>query len=234
MPTVLPVGAGYHGTHLFFQDHTRIPCVHGSRGTLHYSKGRLQLSSIDVQKQAMRAEAKRQRASMEADADVQDEFIANFFKVIQPREGQVVASYAPKGREFDVHPLVLELVNKGIKVSLPVIQDDDRLLKFAVWSCDAQLVKGKFGVFHPSLEGDVEWAEPDIFIVPLLAFDRKGFRLGYGGGYYDKTIAHYRDLKDIVTVGVGYAQQACLFNLPVEDHDEPMDHIITSQHVLSI
>ncbi len=192
------------------------------------------MESKEEQKQIMRAEAMRQRGMMEADANEQDAFIEQFFKTINPDEGQIVAAYAPKGKEFDVNPLIVDLIDRGFEVALPVIQDNDLLLKFAVWSGEAPLVQGKFGVFHPSLDGDVQWVEPDIFIVPLLAFDRKGFRLGYGGGYYDKTIAHYRNQKDIVTVGVGYAQQACLFNLPVEDHDEPMDYIITSQHVLSL
>ena len=65
--------------------------------------------------------------------------------------------------------------------------------------------------------------------MPLLAFDRRGHRLGYGEGYYDATLADLRARKKVIAVGLAYAQQAILFNLPAEDHDQPLDWIITPQ-----
>ena len=66
--------------------------------------------------------------------------------------------------------------------------------------------------------------------MPMLAFDRPGNRLGHGGGYYDTTLRALREKKKITAVGVAYAQQAVLFSLPVEDHDEKLDWIITEQN----
>ena len=72
---------------------------------------------------------------------------------------------------------------------------------------------------------------PDILLIPFLSFDRYGYRLGQGGGYYDATLAHLREEKDILAIGMGYAQQAVLFKLPAEDHDQKMDMVITPQNV---
>ena len=76
-----------------------------------------------------------------------------------------------------------------------------------------------------------EAVEPDILIVPMLAFDRKGIRLGQGGGYYDATLETLRNKKTIQAIGVAYASQAVLFTLPAEAHDQKMDYILTPQGI---
>ena len=73
--------------------------------------------------------------------------------------------------------------------------------------------------------------EPDIFIVPMLSFDRRGYRLGQGGGYYDATLSAYRKKKSVQAIGIGYAAQAVLFTLPVELHDQKMDWILTPKTI---
>jgi 5-formyltetrahydrofolate cyclo-ligase len=78
--------------------------------------------------------------------------------------------------------------------------------------------------------GDV--VKPDMVLAPLLAFDQKGYRLGYGGGYYDATIQALRKQKEITYIGVGYAEQAVLFKLPREAHDIPLDYMLTPQGVI--
>jgi len=85
-------------------------------------------------------------------------------------------------------------------------------------------------VLHPALEA-AEYITPEILIVPLLAFDRKGNRLGYGGGYYDATLEHLRKDGNVIAAGFAYSQQAVLFNLPSEAHDQKLDWVITPQKI---
>ncbi len=128
-------------------------------------------------------------------------------------------------------PVIDECLARGAKVCLHVIEQNKRVLKFAAWCDGIALEKGAFGVLQPALSDETEWLVPDVVIVPLLAFDRRGYRLGYGGGYYDSTLAAIKEDKDILSVGVAYGKQACLFNLPTEEHDLKMDFIVTEQDV---
>ncbi|HEY8189530.1 MAG TPA: 5-formyltetrahydrofolate cyclo-ligase, partial [Micavibrio sp.] len=148
-----------------------------------------------------------------------------FFQNIRPQPGQVVALYWPKGREFDCSGIGERLLAEGITCALPVIQEESRELKFARWDERIALAEGPFGIMQPM--SPQQWVEPDIVIVPLLAFDQKGYRLGYGGGYYDATLKTLKEKKNAVAVGLAYAQQAVLFGLPREDHDQRLDWVVT-------
>ncbi len=178
-------------------------------------------------KAALRTEALRHRARMQAEDP--EEAVPHFFKFINPPPGAVIAGYWPKDEEFDVRPILEELLKKGFACALPVMRKDGRELRFARWNGDMKLAKGAFGIFEPPVDERTEWLEPDIVITPLLAFDRRGYRLGHGYGYYDATLKALRERKEIVAVGAGYAQQACLFYLPFEEHDERLDWVITPQ-----
>lgn len=177
-------------------------------------------------KEVIRAEAKRHRAFIDPASENIDSAVDLFFEKIQPQKDQVIAGYWPKGREFDAAIILERAVDEGLSCALPVIQKDSRELKFAPWDKTSELEKGPFDVLQPTSQ---EFVLPDIVIVPLLVFDRRGGRLGYGGGYYDATLKALRAQKDILAVGVAYAVQACLFNLPSEEHDEKLDWVITPQ-----
>ena len=180
-------------------------------------------------KEHLRQEARRHRALINPASEDFKAATDHFFHAIKPDTDQVVAGYYPKGREFDPYPIFEKLFERGITCALPVVQKDSRELKFAQWGTNTEMTLGAFGVYHPVVNADTTWLTPDIVVVPLLAFDRRGYRLGHGGGYYDATLKALRDKKDILAVGVAYAQQACLFNLPVEDHDQKLDWVITPQ-----
>lgn len=185
--------------------------------------------NMAAQKDVLRAEALRARGLLSLDASEDELFRKLFFGNIKPQSDQIVAAYWPKGREFDTQSLIDECLDKGIRIALPVVQKESRVLKFALWDQSIDLMKGEYGILHPVLNENTEYVSPDIFLVPLLAFDRRGYRLGFGGGYYDATLAFYQSEKDMCSVGVAYAQQACLFNLPTEEHDVKMDWVITQQ-----
>lgn len=189
------------------------------------------MSSPDLEekKRALRTEALRNRGLMRLTYEDVETITRLFFENIDVPEGTIIAGYWPKDRELDIRPFLDTLLERGITCALPVVEKGTRLLRFAHWNNDVELVQGKFGIAHPVINEKTKWLEPDIFLVPLLAFDRKGHRLGFGGGYYDTTLAHYREKKDIAAVGIAYAEQACLFHLPSDDHDMVMDWVITPQ-----
>lgn len=179
-------------------------------------------------KTALREHARDLRARLQPTLDEAEEASRLFFETLQPRSGQVVAAYWPKGKEFDARVIIDECLKRSIDVALPVIPKDSRILQFRLWRDGDELNTGAFHTLEPA-GGESVW--PDIVIVPFLAFDRRGHRLGYGGGYYDATLADLRARKQIIAAGVGYAEQAVLFNLPSGPHDQPLDLIITPKGV---
>lgn len=183
-------------------------------------------------KQSLRHEAMLHRDRIDPMAEDAEQAARNFMDAIAPKPEQVIALYWPKGREFDTMPLLHILLEGGWVCALPVIQKGERLLRFAAFSANDAVEPGPFGLMQPADGEDTLWVEPDIFVIPMLAFDRHGHRLGYGKGYYDTTLHHYRRKKDVLAVGYAYAQQAVLFNLPSEDHDEKLDWIVTPQKAL--
>ena len=142
--------------------------------------------------------------------------------------GRTVAIYWPMGREFDSRYLVQDLFKKGVSVALPLASRESRVMTFAPWDGKSELIKGAFGIMVPDT---AERVVPDILIVPFLAFDTRGNRLGRGAGHYDATLAHLRMKGEILAIGLGYAAQAVLFNLPAEDHDQRLDMVITPKGV---
>ncbi len=132
-----------------------------------------------------------------------------------------VAGVWPLPGELDLRPLLHALHIAGHKIVLPYTPPRGERLVFHVWEPGMAMLPGRFGTFWP--DGPV--AEPDMLFVPLLAFDRAGRRLGYGGGYYDRTLAA---LGGRQAVGFGYAAQE-VEAVPVEPHDRTMGAIVTER-----
>lgn len=186
------------------------------------------LGMTDSSKSTLRLEARRHRARM----DIRDEDPRSacnlFFNALKPEKTQVVAAYWPTGTEFNSQPIIERLLDEGYRCVLPVVRKEEPALGFAEWRDNMELRQAGH-VLEPVITAETQWLEPDIVLVPLLAFDRRGYRLGQGGGHYDATLAALRAKKKIIAVGLAYAQQACLFNLPVEPHDQKLDWVITPQ-----
>lgn len=187
------------------------------------------MTNIKEQKQNLREHARRTRSLLSLGPDDLQRFSNLFFQHIDVHNGTVISSYWPIGREFDTHSLMDDCIARGATVALPVIVKNTKILKFVSWTPKADVEMGAYGICQPVINEHTEYFDPDIVVVPFLAFDRKGYRLGYGGGYYDATIEDLRKRKNILTVGVGFSKQACLFNLPVEKHDVQLDWIVTEQ-----
>lgn len=139
---------------------------------------------------------------------------------------QVVAGTMPIGSELDPRPLMRHLEAFGARLALPRTPPLGQPLTFHAWTPGTRLSQGPFGIEEPA--PDAELLSPDLVLVPLLAFDRRGARLGSGGGYYDVTLRALRRQGPVFALGVGYAGQEvpCV---PSEPHDERLDAIVTER-----
>lgn len=193
--------------------------------------------SETLNKNEIRKQAKDLRSNIKQDFEEIEQAVSLFFEHFDLKNIKSVAGYWPIKDEFDCRPLLDDLIEKGVDVCLPVVLPDSRILAFRPWNGKDNLEDGAFGTKHPEeiLEETPEAKEdfyPSHLLVPLLAFDMKGNRLGYGSGYYDSTIKSLKEKKEIVTIGWAYGEQACLFNLPAEKHDEKLNYVITPQQVI--
>lgn len=188
---------------------------------------------MNQSKQELRQQALRHRQHMRLDDEEPAEVISYFYELCSPLVDREVALYWPKTHEFDTTPLIMELVRNGVTCGLPITYKGSRELAFAYWDENTPLERGRYDVQHPKIDADTYWLDPDIVVVPMLAFDQRGFRLGFGGGYYDATLNKLRAKKPVSAIGVAYAQQACLFPLPSEPHDEQLDYVITPKGIRS-
>jgi 5-formyltetrahydrofolate cyclo-ligase len=148
--------------------------------------------------------------------------------VLALHAGKVLAGYMPMRTEISPLAAMRAHAVTGA-VSVPVIQAKAQPLRFARWTPDGTMVAGEFGAQVP---GHLEWVEPAVLIVPLVAFDRRGGRLGYGGGFYDRTLAGLRARGPVLAVGFAFAAQEAEA-LPLEATDQPLDLIVTESEVIT-
>jgi 5-formyltetrahydrofolate cyclo-ligase len=146
-------------------------------------------------------------------------------EVLAPHAGKVLAGYMAMRSEIDPLPV---MAAHGGPVCVPVIVGKGQPLAFRAWSPGCVMVDGAFGARIPEA-GD--WLVPQVLIVPLVAFDASGFRLGYGGGFYDRTLERLRAAGEVLAIGFAYAAQE-MADLPLEPTDQPLDLIVTEQGVL--
>ncbi len=133
---------------------------------------------------------------------------------------RAISGYMPIHTELDILPTMHALHARGYALSVPVIIGKAMPLKFSVWTPEAKMIKGPFGAMVPETN---RWQRPDLLLCPMLAFDATGQRMGYGGGFYDRTIA---GLAPVRAMGFAYAGQMTR-NLPSEPTDMPLDGVIT-------
>ena len=140
--------------------------------------------------------------------------------VLSAHQGKALAGYMPMRTEID--PLPAMSAHQGV-VGVPVIMAAATPLKFREWGPGVAMVAGDFGALIPA-EG--AWVTPQVVIVPLLAFDSRGFRLGYGGGFYDRTLQGLRAKGPVLAIGFAFAAQE-VDAVPTDDFDQMLDLIVT-------
>jgi len=138
--------------------------------------------------------------------------------------GAVVSFYIPIGSELDPRPLFQALVERGATGALPVIETRGKPLLFRAYRDGDDLDEKRWGIREPQASQPLR--EPDVLLLPMLAFDDAGWRLGYGGGFYDRTLQMLRAKKTVVAIGLAYDEQR-LENVVHGDYDEPLDCVLT-------
>ena len=183
------------------------------------------MTDIAAQKSALRREAALRRQAAFA-ALGPGSGAARLLEALAPHRGAVLAGYMAMRSEAE--PLAVMAAHLG-PVCVPVIEAAGRPLRFRAWRPDAPMIEGAFGARIPAEGG---WLTPRVLIVPLLAFDRRGFRLGYGGGFYDRTLAGLRARGAVTAIGFGFAAQE-VAEVPAEATDARLDLIVTEAGTIS-
>jgi 5-formyltetrahydrofolate cyclo-ligase len=135
---------------------------------------------------------------------------------------RILGGYYPTIREFDPLPLLERLAEQSWAIALPVVMGDAPLI-FRRWRAPDPLKRGQRGIMEP-VAGEI--VLPALLLVPLLAFDARGYRLGYGGGHYDRTLEKLRRDGSAIAVGLAFDEQE-VAQLPIGPHDQPLDWVLT-------
>jgi len=141
-------------------------------------------------------------------------------------ENKKIGGYFPINYEIDCLEILKQLEKSGHKISLPITRKGNKM-DFFEWSSKEPLLIGKIGIPEPY---SVKKVYPDILLVPLVAFSKHKFRLGYGGGYYDRYIQKIKKIKKILTIGMAFSFQE-VTKLPINEHDKKLDFIFTENYI---
>ncbi|MDG2244675.1 MAG: 5-formyltetrahydrofolate cyclo-ligase [Rhodospirillaceae bacterium] len=196
------------------------PASDGGQGAagVHYEKATLRSQMLAVRKQ-MRAD----------DPAAPSNLSKQIFKVLEVIESLNIAGYVAIGDELDPFLALDALQSTGASIVLPVAGKAGDVLSFRAWKTGDALEKGRLSTYQPAAKSEVP--DPDIVLVPLVAFDAFGYRLGFGGGYYDRTLPKLRSIKKIAAYGVAYDGQQ-VERIPREAFDAKLDGVITPSRII--
>jgi 5-formyltetrahydrofolate cyclo-ligase len=191
------------------------------------------------QKPLLRNEMKRRRAAFAQGSPLAGDMLAEIAcdalneRREWPDKDAIIAGYWPIQSEINPFPLLQIFEERGYGLALPCLMEEGEGFRmiFRRFSLGDDLVSGPFDIHQPA--GDADEIAPDMVLLPLLAFDEQGWRLGYGGGYYDRVLARLRAQKDVKGYGIAFSGQQ-LAEIPFEVHDQPLDGIFTDQGVISV
>jgi 5-formyltetrahydrofolate cyclo-ligase len=179
----------------------------------------------EIKQAARKAAFARRAAAHRADSGAGAGLLSG---VLAGYRGVPLAGYMPIRSEIDPLSAMAEAAAHG-PVAVPVIAGAGLPLDFSLWEPGCALREGPFGAMVPEVD---RFIEPEILIVPLVAFDRAGGRLGYGGGFYDRTLERLRRRRPTLAIGFAYAAQEAE-GLPLEPTDQPLDMVVTETEVIS-
>jgi len=186
------------------------------------------LSEDGDRKKILRATAasRRQQAHIEAGPEAAILLADQFLRAVPRVPEVIVAGYWPVGTEIDIRPLMRRLIAADHRIVLPVVPAPTLPLKFREWTPDSAVRPGPYGIEVPP--DDAAELKPGLVIAPFLAFDAEGWRLGYGGGFYDRTLRRLRGLGEVIVVGVGFAAQQ-VERVAHDGLDEQLDWVVTEE-----
>jgi len=186
--------------------------------------------TLDEIKQAARIAALARRGELEAAPAAAERLSEAVGALLGDRPATVVSGFWPMGNEIDVRPTLALLHRRRFDVALPVVVRRGQPLLFRRWRPGDALVPGGFGTSVPAPQA--EELRPAVLLVPLLAFDRAGYRLGYGGGFYDRTLALLRGEGSVTAIGVAFAAQE-VEAVPRDHFDQRLDYVVTEGETIA-
>jgi len=182
-------------------------------------------------KTALRLRMRGLRRRLAADAPDAAARAARHLPLDRLPEFEVAAVYYAQGSEFDPTPLAHRLITEGRTVALPVARSGEGMLQFRRWTPGETLEPDAVGV--PSPPATAPAVTPQLVVAPLLAFDRRGGRLGQGGGHYDRTLQNLRAAGAVFVLGLAYTGQL-VEEIPMEPHDQPLDAVLTEAGYIAL
>jgi 5-formyltetrahydrofolate cyclo-ligase len=186
-------------------------------------------TSPNLKAELRRAALVRRDALPAAERMAAAQAIAERGLTVDVEPGAIVSGFSPLKSEISPLPLLRRLADAGVQLALPVVAGRGEPLIMRAWSFGAPLNSGVWGIREPP--ADAPEVFPDILIVPLLAFDRTGHRIGYGAGYYDMTIARLRAMKPVMAIGIAFAAQEIAV-VPATPRDARLDLVLTEHGVI--
>jgi 5-formyltetrahydrofolate cyclo-ligase len=178
----------------------------------------------DSGKRTLRTAARGKRVVLASALPHFAERIAVYADALSLPDKCIVGAYVALPGEADPNLLLKRLAAKGHAIAFPRVAEKDAPLSFHLWRDGQQFKPGVFGIPEPA--ADLPLANPRVLLVPLLAFDSSGFRIGYGGGYYDRTLAGIRANGEITAIGIAYAGQE-VDSVPRDVNDQRLDMVLT-------
>ena len=179
-------------------------------------------NSIKVHKKILRKKILAYRKNNYKTVSLKYFLLKDILKKFNLFKNKKIGAYFPINYEIDCLEILKQLEKSGHKISLPITRKKNKM-DFFEWSSKDPLLIGKIGIPEPCSKKKVY---PDILLVPLVAFNKYKFRLGYGGGYYDRYIQKIKKIKKILTIGMAFSFQE-VKKLPINKHDKKLDFIFT-------
>ena len=172
----------------------------------------------------IRARTRRAAAHAKHGARAGEQLVLHGLEFLALEPAAIVSGFSAIRDEIDPEPLLARLAARGHRLCLPVMQGKGLPLIFRAWEPGDEMASATWGIAEPLPSQPLY--EPDVVLVPLLAFDAQGYRLGYGGGFYDRSLQRLRKLNPIVAVGIAYDEQK-IDAVPHLDYDQPLDWVLT-------
>lgn len=178
----------------------------------------------DKREERARALARRAAAFAAHGSAAGARLAGNGLAFLNAKPGAIVSGFSAIRDEIDPAGLLARLHGEGHRLCLPVMEGKGKPLLFRAWAPGDEMGNVQWGIAEPL--PDKPALDPDIVLVPLLAFDKVGYRLGYGGGFYDRTLERLRAIKPVVAVGISY-DELMVDAVPHRSYDQPLDWVLT-------
>ncbi|MFC4182671.1 5-formyltetrahydrofolate cyclo-ligase [Saccharococcus thermophilus] len=174
-------------------------------------------------------QAKLQQLTDEEKQAYDKQIAENLYRLPQWKNADTIAITISKGKEIDTTPIIKRAWSEGKTVSVPKCDPATKTMVFRQITSFSQLESSYFGLLEPieALTSEIKKSDMDMIIVPGICFSKNGYRIGYGGGYYDRYLRNV----SAPTVSLAYSFQVVDF-LPIEEHDVPVQMIITNEGVI--